>query len=225
MVSIPSAPSRSDLSAPGVRLLHRGGRTKADLLLVPFRPAPVVVKDFARKAGWVRLWGRLQIRREAATYELLRGVPGLAVFHGRVDGHALAMEYLEGKRLDQCRGRDQRRRYFEDLSRTMQALHRRGILHNDLRGKDNALVTHDDDRVVLLDLAGALRLRPGGWLHRLLFPLLARVDRAALLKWKVLLVPEDVTDEERAFLRRFRRWRRLWMFNLKGYAPGKKTAP
>jgi predicted Ser/Thr protein kinase len=198
-----------------VRLLIRGGPTKANLLLVPAGEESVVVKDFAAKNLLVRLLGRLQIRREAAAYRLLQGVEGVPAFIGRVDAHALAVEYVDGKPLKQCRRRPQRREYLRRLSRTMEAMHARGVIHNDLRGQDNILVAHGTDRVVLLDLGGSARLEPGTWRHRLFAPLWLKVDRAALLKWKQILVPEEVTGEEREFLRRFRRWRRLWPFNPK----------
>jgi predicted Ser/Thr protein kinase len=197
-------------------MLHQGGPTKADLHLVPLEEGALVVKDFAAKNFLIRLWGRIQIHRETAAYERLRGVPGLPAFHGRLDAHALALQYLEGKGLQGCRRRRQRRSYFRSLEGTMEAMHARGVIHNDLRGRDNVIVTHDTDRVFLLDLGGAVRLPPGSLRHRLIFGLLSRVDRAALLKWKGMLVPEEFTAEEEAFLRRFRRWRRLWIFNPKG---------
>lgn len=210
-----SLPSRAALQGSGVRVLLRGGPTKADLLLVPSGPGAVVVKDFAAKNPLIRLLGRLQIRRETAAYRLLRGIEGVPAFIGRVDGHALAVEFVDGKPLKQCRRRPQRREYFRRLARTMDAMHARGVIHNDLRGQDNVLVTHGTDRVVLLDLGGSARLEPGTWRYRLLAPLWLKVDRAALLKWKQILVPEEVTGDERTFLRRFRRWRCLWPFNPK----------
>ena len=73
-----------------------------------------------------------------------------------------------------------------------------------------------DGRIVLIDFAGALRFRSGGFLHRLLFRRLARVDEAAYLKWKKILAPQSLTPEEERFLRRFALFRRLWVFNLKG---------
>lgn len=208
--------SRDILLRPGTRPLLRGGPTKADLLLVPHGDGTVVVKDFAAKNPLIRLWGRIQIHREAAAYEKLRGVAGLPAFHGRLDAHALALQYLEGKGLQACRRRPQRRTYFRSLESTMRAMHARGVVHNDLRGRDNVIVTHDTDRVFLLDLGGAVRLPPGTLRHRLLFGWLSKVDRAALLKWKGMLLPEEFTAEEEAFLRRFGRWRRLWIFNPKG---------
>jgi serine/threonine protein kinase len=94
-------------------------------------------------------------------------------------------------------------------------LHACGIAHLDLRGRENVMVT-GEGRIVLVDLGGAIWLRPGGLFHRALFPLLAAADEAAWIKWKEMLSPGTLDARERAFERRFRRLRGLWLFNLKG---------
>ena len=50
----------------------------------------------------------------------------------------------------------------------------------------------------------------------MLAPLIAWNHRNTLFKWKVLLAPQNLNDEERASLQRFRRLQRLWVFNRKG---------
>ena len=55
----------------------------------------------------------------------------------------------------------------------------------------------------------------GGLAHRLLFRWFAVADRAALLKWKQILRAGDYTEKEKAFLRRYRFFRALWIFNRK----------
>ena len=77
------------------------------------------------------------------------------------------------------------------------------------------MLVRPDGTLVLVDLAGAFCLRPGGWLQRLFGPALALSDESALLKWKALLAPGSFTEDEERFLRRFRFWRSLWIFNRK----------
>ena len=62
----------------------------------------------------------------------------------------------------------------------------------------------DSDQEVRRWAATAIQTTPG-----------AKADRAAMLKWKQILDPGSFTDEERAFLRRYRFWRSLWIFNPK----------
>jgi hypothetical protein len=94
-------------------------------------------------------------------------------------------------------------------------MHEAGLAHLDLRGRDNVLVD-PEGKVYILDLASAVWFRPGGAAHRLFFETFAVTDRAALLKWKRLLEVGPYTEEELAFLERFRFWRSLWPFNRKG---------
>ena len=175
----------------------------------------MVVKDFAGKSGWNRLLGRIQIQREVKAYRWLGRMQGIPAFVGAVDGLALAVERVEGERLH---GSNDPRSKGEEHLRRIRALidrlHEAGVVHNDLRGREN-LMLRPDGELVLLDLAGAICLRPGGLAHRLLFRWLAVTDEAAYLKWKEFLVPGSFTPEEEAFLGRYRVLRRLWPFNRK----------
>jgi len=101
-----------------------------------------------------------------------------------------------------------------ELRAILDAIHARGVVHNDLRGRENVLLRRDG-RLAVVDFAGAIRLRPGGLAHRFFFPLFALADEAAFLKWKGMIAPGSYTREDEAFLRRFERWRALWPFNPK----------
>lgn len=210
------APTRAELPAAIVGVLQPGEPDKADVVLADLGDGPMVVKDFASKAWWVRVLGRIQIAREIRAYRWLGPMRGVPALIGRVDGLALAIERIEGERVaflpDPREGGEDRLARLRDL---IDRLHESGVVHNDLRGRENLLVRPDGD-VVVLDLAGAARLRPGGIPHRLLFRLLALADEAAYLKWKQFLTPGRLTPDEEAFLRGFRRIRRLWPFNRKG---------
>lgn len=208
-------PTRAEIDAPATRTLKAGGPTKADLLLVGMEAEPVVVKDFARKRAWVRLAGRLQVSRECRAFRRVGAAPGLVGFVGRVDSHALALERVEGEPLAQgARHRDDRAALWRRLSVIVNGFHASGLAHLDLGGRDNVLLGKDGN-VVVLDLASAVWMRPGGWAYRYVFPLLRRTDEAALLKWKRLLDAGPYTPQEEAFLARHRFWRGLWPFNRK----------
>ena len=73
------------------RLIKAGGPTKADLRLIDVGDGPMVVKDFSRKAWWVRAIGRLQVSRETRAYEWLGPLEGVVRLIGRVDRHALVL--------------------------------------------------------------------------------------------------------------------------------------
>jgi hypothetical protein len=196
-----------------VATLVRGRGFKADLVVVDLGEGPIVVKDFAARAWWARVLGRLQIAREASAYGWVGRMQGLPAFLGRVDALALALEKVEGEQLAFAANRfTDGERHVARLAELVERLHASGVYHQDLRGRENVLVRPDGE-LYLLDLAGAVRLRPGGLGHRILGPLLALSDRSAFLKWKSLLTPGRFTPEEERFLRRHRVWRALWPFN------------
>ena len=209
------APVREAVEASRGEFLHRGAWSKADIYAARAFGTQIVVKDFAGKSAPIRWLGRLQVGRECRAYEALAGIDGVARFFGRVDAHALALERVEGTPLRKFRKRGGKKELLAALRAILDRVHDRGVIHNDLRGKDNTLV-RSDGRVVLIDFAGALRFRKGGLWHRLLFGRLSRVDEAAYLKWKTILDPQSLTAEEQKFLRRFAIFRRLWVFNPKG---------
>lgn len=173
------------------------------------------MKDYARRGPWVRTLGRLQIRREAEAYRWLAGVPGVPAFVGRIDSWALAIEWIDGERLAfAALAPADGAGHVRQLRTILDAIHARGVVHNDLRGRENVLLRRDGELAVI-DFAGAMRLRPGGLAHRLFFRVLALTDEAAFLKWKGMIAPGTYTREDELFLRRFERWRVLWPFNPK----------
>jgi len=194
---------------------------KADVFGVTIDGARLLVKDFAPRALWARILGRLQIAREAAAYEQLAGVSGVPAFVGRIDASALAIEWVDGERLAfaEIRPADAPA-LVAKLRAILDAIHARGVVHNDLRGRENVLLRHDGNLAVV-DFAASLRLRPGGLAHTAFFRFFAMADEAAFLKWKGMIAPGSYTVEDRAFLARFERWRALWPFNPKRRKAGR----
>jgi hypothetical protein len=211
----PPCPTREDLRSPGLTRLVEGRGGKADVLLSGEGARAVVIKDFAGRGFLSRWLGRLQVAREARAYGWLQGLAGVPRFVGRIDAWALAVESVEGRQLAFVEVSPQDgRQLHAKLREIVDSIHARGVVHNDLRGRENVLLRPGGELAVI-DFAAAVRLKPGGIAHRLLFRLLAVPDEAALLKWKGMLAPDGYTAEEVAFLRRFERWRALWPFNPK----------
>lgn len=206
---------RADLSGPGVETIHAGRSIKANLLSLDLGDRPLVVKDFGAKAWWVRWIGRLQIARECRAYRNLAGIEGVPEFFGCIDPWALVLERVNGRPLGIApeRAVDGQSR-FRQLSEIVSRIHARGVLHLDLRARRNVLV-RSDGRVFVLDFASAIRLRPGGLLHRVLFGVLSATDRSALLKWKRMLGAGPLSAQEQRQVERHRRWHAWWPFNKK----------
>jgi hypothetical protein len=207
--------TRGQLEATEREFLKKGAWYKADLVVADFGEGPVVVKDFAAKSLPVRLLGRLQVSRELRAYRFLGRIPGIPALVGRVDAHAIAIEKIEGRQLGFMPDMtDDGAAKLAQLRRIMDSMHAVGVVHWDLRARQNVLLTPDGELFVI-DFASAMRLKPGSLVHRLFFPLMSWIDETAYLKWKGILEAGPYTDEELAMLRRARFWRRLWLFNRK----------
>jgi len=212
----PAALCRADLETRREGWLVHGRWSKADLWTATLGDGRrVVVKDFAGKPWLGRALGRFQLRREQRALQALCGLAGVPALVGRLDDDAFAMERVEGVRLQHC-GPPARRRALGEFERILSAAHAAGVVHNDLRGRENVLASPDGERVAIIDWGGATFFPPGSWRRRLFFELARRVDLGGFLKWKEQFAPDLLSEGDRTFLRRFRRWRRLWPFNRKG---------
>ena len=213
--NIPRCPRRDEIDAAARATIVQGTGGKADVFTVEIDGTRLLVKDFRPRGFLARQVGRFQIRREAAAYAALDGIVGVPAFVGRIDAFALAIEFVDGERLAFAEVRPgDGPGLIAKLRTIVDALHLRGIVHNDLRGRENVLLTRDGELVVI-DFAAAVHLTPGGFAHRLLFRFLSMADEAAFLKWKGMIAPGSYTEDDVAFLARFERWRALWPFNPK----------
>lgn len=165
--------------------------------------APFVRRDLGHVPLWLRLPAWWLARREARGLRQVLGaeaVPQLL----RWDGRRLDRSYLDGAAMYQRPPRGDLA-YFRLARRRLQALHRRGLAHNDLAKEANWLVLADGTPAII-DFQLAVRGRPRArWMR-----LLAREDLRHLLKHKRTYCPEAITPVERRLLRR-RSWvRELW---------------
>ncbi len=162
-----------------------------------------VRRDLRHVPLWLRLPAWCLARREARA---LRQVDGLAAMPQllRWDGRRLDRSYLEGAAMYQRPPRDDLA-YFRRARRLLQALHRRGVAHNDLAKEANWLVLADG-RPGIIDFQLAVRGHPRSrWMR-----LLAREDLRHLLKHKRMYCPDRVTAVERRVLKRTSWLREAW---------------
>jgi RIO-like serine/threonine protein kinase len=205
---------RDTLSSAVAGYIKRGAWNKADVLLVVARQGRYVVKDYRRKIWLVRAAGAVQLDREERAYRALAGLRGIPRLGRRIDRDAIAVEYVEGLRLPKFH----KYRPLPDLAPRLEglldAIHRRGVIHNDIRSRDNILVT-PSGTLFLIDFSSATTFRPKGFRRWLLMRSLANAERRAFLKWKSILSPDSMSESEWARHRRFGLLRRLWPFNPK----------
>ncbi len=183
---------RTELAERTRGVLSTGGWGNPDVLLVesPWGGAEfVVVKDFAARSRFARvLFGRWLLRREERAYLRLAGLAEVPRLLGRIDIDALILEYRPGTLLSRSLAGRLPDGFMPELETAIAAMHARGIVHLDLRHRSNILAG-EDGKPVLIDFASALFFDPRGWVGRWLLQAFARIDLAAVEKWRVRLVP------------------------------------
>jgi len=203
--------TEADLSGNRVKLFQRGAWGKADILLVERGTGRAIVKDFSRKIPPVRWYGRWQIRRESSIYRRLQGISGVPGYYGRIGKNAMAIEYVTGERISQWRRRELPPALFPRLWRLIEEIHSRGIVHIDLRKRDNILINASGE-IFIIDFNASFRFPPGGPGARWVLPLLRRIDHFGFLKWKAALAPAQLSDAERDAFQKMTFLRRFWIF-------------
>jgi len=178
-----SAPTRATLATATERVLNQGSRRNPDVLLVRHGGAHVVVKDFAPRGFFVRhCLAPWLARRELRAWRALDGHPAVPRVVGPIDALAFAVEYRPGRSLFGARRQPVPEGFLAALAEALAEMHRRGVVHLDLKNRTNVL-SDEGGRPVLIDFGSALVFAPGGWAARWLLPLFAHFDRRALDKW------------------------------------------
>jgi RIO-like serine/threonine protein kinase len=191
--------------------MHRPQILKADSLgtisIVVENGVATVVRDARAASGWARHIARLLAAREAAALlalEGLEGVPRLVRSHPGV----VQRSYLAGEPLHKARPRSSL--YFAEALKLLAAMHRRGVVHNDLAKEANWLCT-PDGRPAIVDFQLAMLAKRRGKLFRCL----AHDDIRHLLKHKRTYTPEALTARQRALLRQPSLLARAWRVLVK----------
>ena len=211
----PRVPSRAELATLPHRVVHPGSATKSAVWIVEGAGTPLLVKDVHGMQPLIRwVYGRRVLRREERVLTALAGAPGVPRLYGRVDGDALAMEYVAAGTLHRRLPRAVLERACDGLSKCVTTLHERGVVHLDLRQKRNVLVDGAGE-VVVIDFQSALVLGLRGWRGWLLRRL-AVLDRLAVLKFRARYVPDSLTETERRRAYRAHWIGRFWIFNRIG---------
>jgi RIO-like serine/threonine protein kinase len=167
---------------------------------------PIIERDTRtarRGAGWL---ARRLARREAAALSALEGtagVPRLLAF----DGYVLRRSHLPGAPLFAATRPSPV--YFSRALRLLRALHRAGIVHNDLAKEANWLCAPGDVPGIVDFQVAVLSQRRGKWFRHLAYE-----DLRHLLKHKRTYQPQRLTARQKAVLAApvlaTRFWRGLW---------------
>lgn len=178
---------RARLRSATRAVLSFGGRGNPDVLLCELGAEHVVVKDFAPRGGFVRRrLGPWLLRREARAYRRLAGLAAVPHLLGWIDEAAIVLEYRPGELLSRSLAPRLAPGFVDRLEAVVDEMHRRGVVHLDLRHRSNVLADRAGEPVVI-DFASALVFDPATWIGRLGVRAFAGLDRRALRKWRARL--------------------------------------
>ncbi|MBL8766043.1 MAG: hypothetical protein JNL94_01690 [Planctomycetes bacterium] len=215
MVRHPAKPEPESLRARGFAVgatLRHGAVYKARVIEVERDGKRFIAKDLGAMHPLFRaLFGRRVLRHEANLLEHLAQSGVVPRLVERIGDDTIVLELVEGgplRKKNKLRPRSRIETVLKSLADAVDALHRHGVSHLDLRNRRNILVT-GDDRVVLIDFESGRRLDRGVF-SRMLRSLLVEVDRQSVLEWRHRLAPTGLSKDDLDARRRYRAWKRLW---------------
>ncbi|WP_115719721.1 RIO1 family regulatory kinase/ATPase domain-containing protein [Gallaecimonas mangrovi] len=133
-------------SFDNLKVLHKGRFANAVVLRYQDDDLDLVIKDFSH-CPWPirRTAGRFFIGREAKAMTRLKGIDGVVPDCYQLNELMLAYPFIEGESLRAVKesGTQLPRRFFVELERMVAEMHRRGVVHLDLRNLGNVLLGHD----------------------------------------------------------------------------------
>lgn len=176
--------SRSTVGPRIREVLSRGGWANPDVFLVASDAGLVVLKDFSGRRFLVRRFlGPWLLAREQQAYQRLAGLAAVPRWLGRLDEAAIVVEYRPGAFLSRSLAGQLPVGFVEQLEGAIDEMHRRGVVHLDLRHRSNVLAG-EDGRPVVIDFNSALIFDLSTRRGRLGLRLFAGFDRRALRKWR-----------------------------------------
>ncbi len=199
----------TDVDRTTKRLLGKQGPFRPSVRLLEVDDSKWVAKDYRACTPLYR-WtvGRWNIARETRALARLDGMEGVPRLEGRAGRWILILSFFRGTDVGKTPKLDQTPGFFEELRAIVTEMHRRGVLHLDLRQRRNVFV-QPDGRPAVIDFGASLCVRPGGFLARLL----GRIDVSGVLKYKRRADPGSLSADETSTLERVERRRRFWPFS------------
>jgi predicted Ser/Thr protein kinase len=188
---------RRDLQKHLVRVIHQGKGLQSSVYLVEVDGRRAAVKDFANTPPKFRRFvAPFLVGREIKALRHLDGTPGVPRYYGRVDRYAFAIEYIEGRPIAEFGPGELSQKTLNNVQKSIDAIHERGVSHGDLKRRSNLLVT-PDEQVYLIDFAAAVvGRRKANFLLNWLQRRMAEIDDKSLSKIKKFSAPDQMTDAD-----------------------------
>lgn len=191
-----------------VKLLHDGRLFNARVFQVEAEGQQWVLRDFAPRPFYVRALLRLVTRHEVKILKCLTGVRNVSQLAFQLDKNAVVLSYFPGESLLTADPKRITVEFLEKLEKLTRTLHEAGIVHLDIRGNKNVLITPEGDPAII-DFQSGLRTY---WMPKWLRKTLEDIDLSGAYKKWLAFQPDAMGDGRRRELERINRIRRFWIF-------------
>ncbi len=195
-------------------LLNKGKFANAYVFRYSDGNRDFTIKDFTHCPWPVRITvGRIMAKMEYNTIKLLKGIPGVASEVFLLGKYTVAFSYVKGKPLGeiQKKGIHLPRDFFIELERRVREMHKRDLVHLDLRNSGNIIVGEDKNPYII-DFQSSLGTK---YLPKKLRKTLEDSDISGVYKCWKLVCSEKLDPEKEKFLEDFNKLRKIWIF--RGY--------
>lgn len=200
-----------DQSLTNIHSLSTGRGLKADVFKAKYNDQWVVIKDYSAVPRYLKFAAKILAHREVAALKYLQGEPNVVALLKVINPYCFMMEYIEGEHP----GKVQSGVDYGNALTFLQAMHKIGVTHNDLRRKN--LILHPQRGFVFIDFGAAIirpnhphrknliQFLPSNWLTNKL----QVADIYHLIKLKKYLSNDPLTHQELMILRSGRPFRRI----------------
>lgn len=204
--STPHDVTLAQLYANTRKVFRAGGGTRPEVRLVEFNGSVAVLKDYTPSDPLFRRFvGPHAVRREARALRALDGVAGVPRLLAVLGNDALVLEYVSGPSARELARGAFAPEFFERLYGLIEAMHRRGVAHCDLRSSGNILLGPGGAPYIVDFVANFRRNRWWNPLTRWMYAKFCEADRGAVARLKKSHAPELLTSAEHAVLARDRK--------------------
>lgn len=175
-----------------------GEGNQADTYLGTYRGQQAVIKSVPNPdhpiTAPIHRW---MIQRETRALKVLDDVEGVPDLLGVPNENAIALEYREGRILRNVEGRDLPSYFFAELEAVVHAIHDRGVVHSDLKKKENVMVSPEGEPIVI-DF-GTHFVKKEGFtpINSFLHDQFRSMDLNAVSKLKKQLAPQTLKEKDR----------------------------
>lgn len=178
-------------------ILREPSNTRPSLRIIEEDGVRAVIKDFSPNGFIYRnIIGRVLVWRETKAYRRLKGLKGVPTLYRSVDGLALIIEEIKGRNLENLEKETRLSEdFFKELSSLVANVHRRGLVHGDLKRAPN-IISGNDGRPYLVDWAASVSKSEFDFFpFNLIYQLLIQDDLNAIVKRQLEHSPESVSPE------------------------------